>query len=136
MTELYRGPERRHFVRLEYVTPLAYKICNKETIARLLQGYVSNVSEAGLLCNITERVDRDDILWLSFNRDTLGICQEMEKRSLIYQNGIIGKVVHVEQKEDNTYNVGINFITREEQTVRQLYIKDSLFDKEKLDGKT
>jgi len=57
MTELYRGPERRHFVRLEYVTPLAYKICNKETIARLLQGYVSNVSEAGLLCNITERVD-------------------------------------------------------------------------------
>jgi len=60
----------------------------------------------------------------------------MEKRSLIYQNGIIGKVVHVEQKEDNTYNVGINFITREEQTVRQLYIKDSLFDKEKLDGKT
>lgn len=136
MAELYRGPERRQFVRLEYVTPLAYKICNKETIARLLQGYVSNVSEAGLLCNITERVDRDDILWLSFNRDTLGICQEMEKRSLIYQNGIIGKVVHVEQKEDNTYNVGINFITREEQTVRQLYIKDSLFDKEKLDGKT
>ena len=34
----------------------------------LLQGYTVNVSQAGLLCNIKERVNLEDILWLSFIR--------------------------------------------------------------------
>jgi len=135
MGEIYLGPERRFFPRLEHITPLAYKVCNKETITKLLQGYVSNVSEAGLLCTIQERVREEDILWLSFNRDTLGICQEMEKRSLIYQNGIIGKVVRVEEKEDKTYAVGIHFITREEKEGKYSYIKSRVSQQTRPDEK-
>jgi c-di-GMP-binding flagellar brake protein YcgR len=114
MNEPYQGSERRQFVRLDYVTPLDYKVCKKETITKLLQGYTSNVSKTGLLCTIKQKVEPEDILWLVFDRDTLSVCMDAEKSSLVYQNGIIGKVVRVELKENNTYKVGIHFITREE----------------------
>ncbi|MBN2831597.1 MAG: PilZ domain-containing protein [Candidatus Omnitrophica bacterium] len=60
--------DRRNFLRIDYAVPLAYKVCSKETISKLLQGYVSNISEAGMLCNIRAAVNPDDILWLSFDR--------------------------------------------------------------------
>jgi hypothetical protein len=119
----YKGSERRQFLRLDYVTPLAYKICKEETIHKLLQGYTSNISPAGLLCNIKEKVKKDDILWLSFDRDTLSICKALEKRSFIYQNGVIGKVARVEHRDDNTYDTGIQFITRKEKDSTHIYPK-------------
>jgi len=107
--------DRREFMRLDYATPLAYKVCKKETITKLLAGYTSNVSTAGLLCNVKETVGLEDILWLSFDRGVLSICEELEKRVFIYQNGIIGKVVRVESRGFDNFDVGIKFITREEQ---------------------
>jgi len=122
MAQAYGGPERREFIRKDFVQPLAYKVCKKDTVTKLLQGYTANVSQTGLLCNIKEKVSPEDILWLSFDRDTLSICSEIEKRSLIYQNGIIGKVVWAEQTKDMTYNVGIHFITREEKLSSPAFI--------------
>jgi len=84
MADKYHGTERRNFVRLDFATPLAYKVCKKETVNKLLQGYISNVSESGLLCNIREKVHKNDILWLAFDKATLCIVEDMEKRSLIY----------------------------------------------------
>lgn len=107
--------ERREFVRINYATPLACKICKKETLEKLFQGYTSNISPAGLLCNLNEIVSANDIIWLSFDRGTLIICAQLEKRALIYQNGIIGKVIRVEPKGRNNYDVGIKFITRQEE---------------------
>jgi hypothetical protein len=127
----YQGPERRQFVRLDYVTPLAYKICKEKTIDKILEGYTSNVSEAGILCNIKEKVNKDDILWLSFDRGTLIICESLEKRSLIYQSGVIGKVVRIEKKNEDNYNVGIKFITREEKNLTHIYPKVYFPDKTK-----
>jgi len=130
MTENYNGSERRTFFRLDYSTPLDYKVCKKETLLKLLQGYTSNVSEAGLLCNIKDKVNKDDILWLSFDRATLSICEELEKRVLIYQNGIIGKVVRIEPKDLGDYDVGIQFITREEKNLTHIYPKIHFLTKE------
>lgn len=130
MEEIYNGPERRQFIRLDYSTPLDYKVCKQETLTKLLQGYTSNVSEAGLLCNIKNKVNKDDILWLVFDRATLSICEEMEKRALIYQNGIIGKVVRIEPKDLGDYNVGIQFITREEKNLSHIYPKIHFITKE------
>jgi c-di-GMP-binding flagellar brake protein YcgR len=121
MDKKYSGADRRKFVRLDYVNPLVYKICKKETIDRLLKGYTSNISESGILCNINDKVDEDDILWLSFDRETIEICKKLEETSLVYQGGIVGKVVRVEKKEDGRYNVGIKFITREEYNSTHIY---------------
>lgn len=119
------GPERREFTRVDCATPLAYKVCKQETISKLLNGYTSNISPAGLLCNVRETVNPEDVLWLAFDRGILSICAELEKRVFIYQNGIIGKVVRVEAKGYDNYDVGIRFITREEKNlVRQVLGKD------------
>jgi len=113
--------ERRSFARIDLAAPLAYKVCNKETLSKLLTGYTSNVSEAGMLCNIRELVNTEDILWLSFDRSVLDICEELEKCALIYQNGIIGKVTRVEPKGSDNFDVGIKFITREERGWENVY---------------
>jgi len=108
--------DRRLFSRIDFAAPLAYKVCNKDTLSKILQGYTSNISEAGMLCNIREAVNPDDILWLSFDRGTLGMCEELEKRALIYQNGVIGKVVRIQSRGYDNFDVGIKFITREEKS--------------------
>lgn len=125
MTAQYQGPERRKFLRLEYNKPLDYKICKKETLSKLLQGYTSDISASGLLCNIKEEVKTGDIIWLSFDRATLHICEELEKNCLIYQNGIIGKIARVHQKTNGTFDIGVKFLTREEQHAVSAFHKDA-----------
>ncbi len=120
---VYKGSERRKFVRLDYVTPLAYKVCKKKTLSKLLKGYTADISEAGLLCNIKYKPKKGEIVWLSFDRATLLICEGLEKRSFIYQSGIIGKVVRSEHKADGSYDAGIQFLTREEKNLTHIYPK-------------
>lgn len=127
---MYKGIERRKFVRLDYLAPLAYKVCKKSTISKLLKGYTSNISQSGMLCNIKDKVKKNDIMWFSFNRDTLGICTDLETRSLIYQNGIIGKVVRAKHKRNGSYDVGIQFITREEKNLTNIYPKVYFLEKQ------
>ena len=120
----FSGPERRKFMRLDFTSPFAFKVCSKETISKLLKGYISNISESGILCNIAQRVKEDDILWLSFDRATLSICESLEKNSLIYQGGVIGKVVRVEDKSDGSFDTGLQFITREEESSVNIFLKE------------
>lgn len=124
MDNIYNSNERRSFTRIDYLAPLAYKVCRQETLSMLLKGYTSNISQSGILCNIREKVNKDDILWLSFDRAILKFCEELEKRSLIYQNGVIGRVVRVDYKDNATYDIGIQFITREERNLTNIYSKD------------
>jgi hypothetical protein len=123
MDRKYSGIERREFARVDFATPLAYKVCRRDTVSKLLQGYTSDVSHSGLLCKIGERLNADDIVWLSFDRGILNICQELERRVFIYQNGIIGKVARVEESGGGIFDVGIHFITREEKNNTNIFPK-------------
>jgi len=112
---------------LDYSVPFEYKVCKKETISKLMEGYTADISQGGVLCNIKDKVKKGDILWLSFDRSTLTICSEIDKRSLIYQNGIIGKVVRIDDSKDGHkdkgYEVGVQFITREEKNMTNIFPK-------------
>lgn len=130
MDNNYIESEQRKFVRSEYSVPLGFKICNKETISKLCAGYSVNISQSGISCNIREKVNPDDILWLSFDRATLDFCRELEKRVLIYQNGIIGNVIRVEPEDTGSYNIGIKFITREEKNLGNIYPQTYFFEKD------
>lgn len=123
MKRVYNGQERRKFARLDYVTLLDYKVCKKKTVSKLLDGYTANISQAGLLCSITAKVKKEDILWLCFDRSTLTICEELEKKAFIYQNGVIGKVVRILPKDNTGYRIGVQFITREEKNLTHIYPK-------------
>lgn len=121
MENTYNSQERREFPRREYPAPLAFKVCNKITLSKLCAGYTVDVSQSGLLCNMREKVNQDDILWLSFDKETLDFCKDLEKRVLIYQNGIIANVTRVQAGETGNYNVGIRFITRQEKDTDNIF---------------
>ena len=123
MAQETQQPERRQFMRIDYSCTLAFKVCKEETFSKLMQGYTANVSPAGLLFQVKEKVNTDDIVWLSVDRATLIICEELEKRCFIYQNGIVGKVVRVDARNDQTYDVGVQFIVREEKNVTNIFPK-------------
>ncbi|MFH0827227.1 MAG: PilZ domain-containing protein [Candidatus Omnitrophota bacterium] len=123
MKKVYKEPDRRNFLRLEFKTPLQFKVCRQETISMLLDGYTSNISQNGLLCHIREKVSCGDFVWLSFDRATLSICEDLEKRALVYQNGIIGKVVRIARKARESFDVGVQFLTREEKNLTHIYPK-------------
>ena len=123
MKRIYKGPDRRSFLRLEFKSPIQFKVCKKKTIFMLLKGYTSNISQAGLLCNLKEKVKRGDLVWLSFDRATLSICEDLEKRALIYQNGIVGKVVRIVRRARESFDVGVQFLTREEKNLTHIYPK-------------
>jgi len=131
MEDNYHGAERREFARLTYSKPLAYKICKQETLTKILEGYTVNVSQAGLLCNIKDKVNLEDILWLSFDKSVLIICSEMERKSLIYQNGVIGKVVRIDLNKNQTYDIGVKFITRVEKDDKRIESSISSLKNEK-----
>ena len=130
MEDYFSGSERREFARLPFSKPLAYKVCKKETLSMLLEGYTVNISPAGLLCTIKDKVNLEDILWLSFDKSILIICSEMERKSLIYQNGVIGKVVRINKSENQDYDIGVKFITRVEKDAREFSSRISLLKDE------
>ena len=130
MENTYTRSERRQFPRFEHATPLAYKVCSKDTISKLLEGYTADISQSGLSCKIQNRVSKDDVLWLSFDRAVLSFCIEIDKKVFIYQNGIIAKVARVEALEDNSYDVGVQFILREEKNLSYIYPDVHFFKKE------
>jgi len=47
---------------------------------------------------------------------TLKICQEIESRALIFNKGVLGKVVRVEEdtQRNNTYDVGVCFLRKDQ----------------------
>lgn len=122
-TKTYSGQERRQFARLDYIAPLGCKVCKRETLSKLMEGYTRDISQAGLLCEIKAKVKVGDILWVSFDRATLNICEDLERRALIYQNGVIGKVVRVEKKNKQTFGIGMQFLVREEKNLTHIYPK-------------
>lgn len=106
--------ERRSVVRITCQTPLTFKVCKEETITKIMAGYTQDISPDGLRCNISENVPIGCVLWLRLDKDALTLCEEIEKRSVILQQGILGKVVWVEKQNDGNYDIGLQFITREE----------------------
>ncbi|PIQ89746.1 MAG: hypothetical protein COV72_01475 [Candidatus Omnitrophica bacterium CG11_big_fil_rev_8_21_14_0_20_42_13] len=119
----YSGAEKRQFVRLPYRSPLQYKVCKEDTIKMIMHGYTENISQSGLLCNIKEDVPQDSVLWLLLDLGALTTCAEIEKRSIILQHGILGRVVRTYQKKNGSFDVGVRFLTREEPADTDLFRK-------------
>ncbi len=128
MNKVYSGSERRKFLRLDYIAPLAFKICKKKTVSSLLAGYTSDVSQEGLRCKIKEKIKKGDIVWLAFDRATLNICKDLEKKALIYQKGVVGRVVWVEPKGKTMYEAGVRFVTRQEKNLANIYSKTGFLE--------
>lgn len=106
--------ERRAAVRVSCQTPLTYKICKEETISKIMQGYTQDISKDGLRCTISQEVPVGCTLWIQLDTDALTLCEELERNAVILQHGILGKVIWLEKERENNYEVGLQFVTRQE----------------------
>ena len=79
-----------------------------------MEGYTRDISKDGVRCMIPEKIPVGCTLWLQLDRDALMMCEEIEKRAVILQHGILGKVVWVEEQDKNQYEIGLQFLVREE----------------------
>jgi hypothetical protein len=121
--------ERRAFFRLNFTTPIRFKTCNinelqKNTpVDNSLEGSTRNISQSGILFQTEDRPPQlSSILWMDLDMRTLKICQEIESKALIFNNGVLGKVVRVEEDSDNdnAYDVGVCFLRKDQKDSREV----------------
>ncbi len=119
----FTGAERRKFIRLSYRKPLMYKLCKRATVSKILEGYTRDISNSGLRCNLNEKVVKNSVLWLKLDAGAIELCREIERDSVVIQQGILGKVVWQQRLSESSYDTGVRFITREEKPVPGLVFK-------------
>ena len=113
--------EKREFFRLNYASGMHFKSYQPEN--REAGGVSKNISQSGVLFQTqADPPAISTILWMDLDIRTLMICQEIESRALIFNNGILGKVVRVEENNRNghAYDVGVCFLTRDQQGSREV----------------
>ena len=111
--------EKREFFRLNFTAPLQFKAFKPETDQAEAQ--VKNISQSGVLFQTPQNPPAiSSILWMNLDIRTLKICQEIESRALVFNNGVLGKVVRVEEdvRTGATYDIGVCFLTRDQQSSR------------------
>ncbi len=119
------GSDRREFFRLNFTAPLQYKSYAGERSkapSEKTEGTARNISQSGILFQTQQPPALSSILWLSLDIRTLKICQEIESRALILNNGLVGKVVRVEEdpQDANAYDVGVCFLTKSQKDSREV----------------
>lgn len=100
-----------------------YKLCKRATVTKILEGYTRDISNSGLRCNLNEKVSKDTVLWLKLDAGAIELCKEIEKNSVVIQQGVLGKVVWQKRLSESSYDTGVRFITREEKSVTGLVYK-------------
>ncbi len=63
-----------------------------------------------------------NILWIDLDIRALNICQEIENSALVFNNGLLGRVVRVEENRQNSgvYGVGVCFLTQSDKNSRDI----------------
>ena len=104
--------DRREFFRVPFRNPLNYKAYTEKTATATIE----NISQSGILFQTQEAPKLSSILWLSLDMRTLKICQEIESRALIFNNGVLGRVVRVEEDTESGtgYDVGVCFLKKDQ----------------------
>ena len=117
--------ERREFFRLNYAAPLhfkAYQITASRTSTASV-GRSRNVSQSGVLFQTEKNPPQlASIVWMNLDLRTLTICKEIERRALIFNNGLLGRVVRVEEDPGNNsiYDIGVCFLTQGQQDSKEV----------------
>ena len=115
------GQERREFFRVNFSSPVNIKSYSRfapsTDAQRAGTGNTQNISESGILFQTEDKPPQlSSIVWMGMDIRTLTICKEIEKRALVLNNGLLGRVVRVEEdnKNNKRYDIGVCFLTQEE----------------------
>lgn len=110
--------ERREFLRLDYRRPLKFRLVQGSSDDVNL-ATTSNISPSGVLFKSKILPKIASILWMNLDIKTLQICRDIENRVLVHNNGILGRVVRIdEDRETDSYRIGVCFVTRDDSEKR------------------
>lgn len=119
------GSERREFFRLNFTSPLEFiSFSAKQSAPKgpssaqpSSKGTSQNVSQSGVLFQTEKNPPQlSSLLWMDLDLRTLNICQEIERKALLLNHGLVGRVVRVEEDPGNNrrYDVGVCFLTQDQ----------------------
>ena len=115
---------RREFFRVKFNTPLRFTACSASAPKdRIAEGASQNVSQSGILFRaVGDPPPMSSIVWMDVDLRTLKICQEIEARALVTHNGLLGRVVRVEEdpKNNASYDVGVCFLTHDQKDTQEV----------------
>ena len=81
-----------------------------------------NLSASGILfvTNADHVPTISSLLVLDLDYRTATICKEIEKRALIVDNKLLGRVVRIDDNEDGTCGVGVAVVTKSESVPKEV----------------
>ena len=114
---------QRKYPRVEYTGPVTFKSYSPVSEQFNYQEDFSAIGTSENICpgGICFKTDRRppgtlSVLWMTLDMKTvkaLTLCLEAGQRPLVFENGLLGKIAHIEQDpETKAFNVGISFITK------------------------
>ncbi len=113
----FEGSDRREFLRYEYAKPLHFSIVSspkdRNSTPNLVNAITKNLSASGILFQTKEIPDIASLLILDLDFKTAKICREIERRAMIINNKLLGKVVRIEDSENGMCDVGVAFVTKD-----------------------
>jgi len=113
----FEGNDRREFLRYEYAKPLHFSIVSspkdRNSTPNLVNAITKNLSASGILFQTKEIPDIASLLILDLDFKTAKICREIERRAMIINNKLLGKVVRIEDSENGMCDVGVAFVTKD-----------------------
>ncbi len=121
MTKSERIIEKREFFRMDFNSGFQYQNCSP--VDPKTSADTKNISQSGILFQTSTNPPAiSSILWMNMDLRTLNICKEIENRALVFNNGVLGRVVRVEEdvRTGKHYDVGVCFLTRDQQNSREV----------------
>lgn len=105
--------ERREFYRIAYEKPVRFKEFVKGGSSGVVEAVSKNISQCGILFVSKSFPKISSVIWINLPMKELSICKEIESRVLTVKNGILGRVVRVEEiPGSNSYSVGVCFVKK------------------------
>lgn len=118
------GDDKREFLRVDYETPLNFKVLKEDKLTAKSDVQSRNISACGLLFRTSTDASipsLSSIVWIELDPKMMNICAEIENDLVIHNNGVYGRVVRIAEGEPGkSYDIGICFLRKKDMTEEEI----------------
>ncbi|MGB2600773.1 MAG: hypothetical protein WBD00_07920 [Candidatus Omnitrophota bacterium] len=116
--------DKREFLRVDYETPLNFKVLKDEKLTSKSDISSINVSACGLLFRTSTDSSipsLSSIVWIELDSKMMNICAEIEGDLIIHKNGVFGRVVRIAEGEPGkSYDIGVCFLRKTDMSEEEI----------------
>ena len=117
------GEEKREFLRMDYETPLNFRVLSGDKLTAKSDVFSQNISACGLLFRTSRESSipaLSSIVWIELDQKMMNICAEIEADLIIHKSGVFGRVVRIAEGEPGkSYDIGICFLRKKDMTAEE-----------------